>query len=94
MTAKVILKLYVTGETANSQRAIKDLRELLDNELKGVYELLGNIICGTYLATFSNQTGTKIVQHAPQFRFGMLGSILEQTITKFAQRQEEVLNYG
>ena len=58
---------------------------------KSALEELGNIICGTYLATFSNQTGTKIVQHAPQFSFDMLGSILEQTITKFAQRPEKVL---
>jgi len=58
---------------------------------KSALEELGNIICGTYLATFSNQTGTKIVQHAPQFSFDMLGSILEQTITKFAQKPEKVL---
>ena len=58
---------------------------------KSALEELGNIICGTYLATFSSRTGTKIVQHAPQFSFGMLGSILEQTITKFTQRPEKVL---
>jgi circadian clock protein KaiB len=39
MAAKVVLKLYVTGETANSLRAIKNLKELLENELKDLYEL-------------------------------------------------------
>lgn len=36
---KYKLKLYVTGQTPNSQRAIKNLKEILANELKGMYEL-------------------------------------------------------
>ena len=36
---KVILKLYITGTTANSQRAIKNLKSLLEGELKGIYTL-------------------------------------------------------
>jgi len=36
---KYVLKLYVTGQTPNSIRAINNLKELLANELKGMYEL-------------------------------------------------------
>ena len=34
-----ILKLYVAGNTPNSMRALNTLREILDNEFKGVYAL-------------------------------------------------------
>jgi len=72
------------------KREVGTTRELTELD-KSALEELGNIVCGTYLATFSNQTGTKIGQHAPQFSFDMLGSIFEQTVTKFAQRPEKVL---
>ena len=36
---KYVLKLYITGQTANSQKALKNLETLLENELKGMYEL-------------------------------------------------------
>ena len=36
---KYVLKLYVTGETANSQRAIKTLNAVLEEQLKGLYTL-------------------------------------------------------
>lgn len=36
---KYKLKLYVTGQTPNSLRAIKNLESILANELKGMYEL-------------------------------------------------------
>ena len=39
ITTGVILKLYVTGKTANSQTAIKNLRQILERDLKGAYEL-------------------------------------------------------
>ena len=34
-----ILKLYVAGNTPNSVRALNTLKEILDNEFKGVYAL-------------------------------------------------------
>ena len=34
-----ILKLYVAGNTANSMRALKTLRNILDTEFQGVYAL-------------------------------------------------------
>ena len=34
-----ILKLYVAGNTPNSMRALQTLREILDNESRGVYAL-------------------------------------------------------
>ena len=34
-----ILKLYVAGNTPNSMRALKTLREILEKEFKGVYAL-------------------------------------------------------
>lgn len=39
MASKYLLKLYVLGQTANSQKAIKNLNTLLKNELKGLYTL-------------------------------------------------------
>ena len=34
-----ILKLYVAGNTPNSMRALNTLKEILENEFKGVYAL-------------------------------------------------------
>ena len=39
MAAKCILKLYVTGQTANSQKAIENLKTVLKAELNGLYTL-------------------------------------------------------
>ncbi|MFH1768765.1 MAG: circadian clock protein KaiB [Candidatus Omnitrophota bacterium] len=36
---KFVLKLYVTGQTPNSIRAIGNLKEILKQDLKGKYEL-------------------------------------------------------
>jgi circadian clock protein KaiB len=36
---KYILKLYITGQTPNSVRAIQNLKQILAEELKGMYEL-------------------------------------------------------
>ncbi len=37
---KVLLKLYVTGETPKSERAIANLRRICEGELEGQYELV------------------------------------------------------
>ena len=39
MSAKLLLKLYVTGQTANSERAIGNLKQILEEQLKGLYTL-------------------------------------------------------
>jgi circadian clock protein KaiB len=39
MPAKYVLKLYVTGQTANSLRAIANLKSILKGELKELYTL-------------------------------------------------------
>lgn len=39
MAGKHVLKLYITGQTSSSTRAIKNLKDILKNELKGVYQL-------------------------------------------------------
>ena len=36
---KYVLKLYVTGQTPNSVRAIENLKDILNKDLKGMYEL-------------------------------------------------------
>jgi circadian clock protein KaiB len=36
---KFLLKLYVTGQTPRSQRAITQLRRICERELKGRYEM-------------------------------------------------------
>ena len=39
MTKKYILKLYIMGQTANSQTAIKNLNDILEKEPKDLYTL-------------------------------------------------------
>ena len=39
MSAKYVLKLYLMGQTPNNQKLIKNLKDILEGELKGVYEL-------------------------------------------------------
>lgn len=39
MAKKYALRLYMTAQTTSSLRAIRNLRELLENELKGLYSL-------------------------------------------------------
>lgn len=37
---KYLLKLYITGQTPRSQRAISNLRRICDEELENQYELI------------------------------------------------------
>ena len=37
---KQLLKLYITGQTPKSQRAIANLRRICEEELKGQYEMV------------------------------------------------------
>jgi len=39
MTGKYVLKLYVTGQTANSTKAIQNLKDILKNGLRDLYKL-------------------------------------------------------
>jgi len=39
MAAKYVLKLYVTGQTANSAKAIENLKDVLKNGLGDLYKL-------------------------------------------------------
>jgi len=39
MAAKYVLKLYVTGQTANSAKAIENLKDVLKNGLSDLYKL-------------------------------------------------------
>jgi len=39
MATKYVLKLYVTGQTANSQKAIENLKDVLKNGLGDLYKL-------------------------------------------------------
>jgi circadian clock protein KaiB len=39
MSKEYILKLYIMGDTANSQRAIKNLNGILEKEIKDLYTL-------------------------------------------------------
>lgn len=36
---KYVLKLYITGQTSSSEKAIKNLESILKHDLKGMYEL-------------------------------------------------------
>lgn len=39
MPTKLILKLYITGNTLKSQKALSDLNNILEEEFHGLYEL-------------------------------------------------------
>jgi len=39
MNSKLLLKLYITGQTSNSERAINNLNQILKEQLKGLYTL-------------------------------------------------------
>lgn len=39
MTAECVLKLYVTGHTSNSEKALKNLESVLKEALNGLYTL-------------------------------------------------------
>ncbi|HOO56758.1 MAG TPA: circadian clock protein KaiB [bacterium] len=39
MDAKFVLKLYITGNTPKSEKAIKNLRQISEEELKNKYEI-------------------------------------------------------
>lgn len=39
MASGYLLRLFITGHTLRSRRAIADLREICENELGGLYEL-------------------------------------------------------
>jgi circadian clock protein KaiB len=39
MSKEYILKLYITGDSANSQSAIKNLNGILEKEIKNLYKL-------------------------------------------------------
>ncbi len=38
--AKTLLKLYITGNTGNTQRAIANLRRICEHDLAGQYEIM------------------------------------------------------
>ena len=39
MSTKYILKLYVTGHTPRTEKAVRTLQKICEEELKGLYEL-------------------------------------------------------
>jgi len=39
MVSKIVLKLYVTGDTLTSKKAIRNLKDIQKYKLKGVYKL-------------------------------------------------------
>jgi len=61
---------------------------------KSALEELGNIVCGTYFTTLSNRAGNKMIERIPQFTFDKLPVILEQAVTKFTEKIEDVLAIG
>lgn len=65
----------------------RKLSELDKSALKEV----GNILSGNYLAVISNLLKIKIIEHVPNFSFGMFGAIMSQVASKFAQEAEKAL---
>ncbi len=58
---------------------------------KSALKEMGNILCGNYLAVFSNTLQVKIIEHIPSFSFDMFGAVISQIITNCAQKVKTVL---
>ena len=82
-TAFTLSDLVVRREPGTTRK----LSELDKSALKEV----GNILCGNYLAVFSNMLEVRIIEHIPSFSFDMFGAIVSQIITNFAKDVEEAL---
>jgi len=59
-----ILKLYVAGNTPNSMRALKTLRDILESEFKGVYAL--KVIDVTKKSSISRRRQNSCYSHPGQ----------------------------
>ena len=66
---------------------VRQLTELDQSVLKEV----GNIILGSLLTVFSNHLEMKIIEGLPEFSLDMFGALVDQIITQFIQKAEEVL---
>jgi len=66
----------------------------LDELAKSALMEVGNIVCGTYLATLAQHSGIKMIEHAPRFVFDKWGMILAQTLANFSTAPEQVPTIG
>jgi chemotaxis protein CheC len=82
-TAFILSDLLVKRPPGTTRK----LTPLDESALKEV----GNIISGNYLTVLSDILQVKIVEHIPDFSFDMFGAIVDQIITKFAQKTENAL---
>lgn len=63
--------------------ATHQLTELDKSALKEV----GNIICGSFLAVFSNTLKIRVIEHVPSLSFDMFGAVVDQIIAQFALKE-------
>ena len=72
------------------KRKAKTARQLTELD-KSVLKEVGNIVLGSLLTVFSNRLKMKMIEHLPEFSHDMFGALVDQIITQFIQKSEEVL---
>lgn len=82
-TAFILSDLLVKREPGTTRK----LTKLDESALKEV----GNIVSGNYFSVLSNVLQTKIIESVPRFSFDMVGAVVSQIISKFAQEAEKAL---
>ena len=72
------------------KRKAETARQLTEIDKSALKEV-GNIILGSLLTVFSNRLKMKMIEHLPEFSHDMFGALVDQIITQFIQKAEEVL---
>lgn len=72
------------------KRKAETARQLTELD-KSVLKEVGNIILGSLLTVFSNRLKIKMIEHLPEYSHDMFGALVDQIITQFIQKAEEVL---
>lgn len=72
------------------KRKAETARQLTEIDKSALKEV-GNIVLGSLLTVFSNRLKMKMIEHLPKFSHDMFGALVDQIITQFIQKAEEVL---
>jgi len=72
------------------KRKAETARQLTEIDKSALKEV-GNIVLGSLLTVFSNSLKMKMIEHLPEFSHDMFGALVDQIITQFIQKAEEVL---
>jgi len=72
------------------KRKAETARQITELDKSALKEV-GNIVLGSLLTVFSNRLKMKMIEHLPELSHDMFGALVDQIITQFIQKAEEVL---